>query len=157
MMAPGPDEERIMEPDESPVVGGQRDRAEEEWMKKPRDIWIDIDIHARRAQHQHYRSKAEVRANTTVTKAYGALVEAVRRGEGFARVCALADLALEAVPGEARALALRAVAKAQLGLFDGAISDAEQSLALDPDAGKGYDISLVDLIPLWRRGVKNFG
>ena len=145
-----------MEPDESPVVGGQRDRDEEEWRKGIRDDWRETEI-AAKAQHQPYRSPAEVRANTMVIKAYGALVTAIKNGAGFAEVCALADLALEAVPGEARALALRAVAKAQLGSFDEAISDAEKSLALDPYAGNGYEISLVDLIPLWRRRVKNFG
>jgi hypothetical protein len=62
---------------------------------------------------------------------------------------------LKSVPTDARALALRAVAHAQFDNFPDAIKDAEQSLLMDPHAGDKYDISLTELIPLWRRGVRN--
>jgi hypothetical protein len=51
-------------------------RAEEKVIEVERDEWRETEI-AARGHHEPYRSPAEVRANTMVVKAYGALVTAV--------------------------------------------------------------------------------
>jgi hypothetical protein len=78
------------------------------------------------------------RVGVLLVKAQGALIHALRQGVSFSDVCEFADEALRLQPSNADALALRAVAKAKLGLFSQAAADAEEATALEPDAGEVY-------------------
>jgi hypothetical protein len=78
------------------------------------------------------------RVGVLLVKAQGTLIHALRQGAGFSDVCDFADEALRLQPSNADALALRAIAKAKLGLFLQAVEDAEKATALDPDAGEVY-------------------
>jgi hypothetical protein len=144
--------------------------AERDWQAD--QLRLDQDVKDRfrvpniESEITHRRGASDVdtvrrRMGGLLVKAWGTLYHAVRNGYGYSDVCDLADKALklrlscaDAPSLRADALALRAAAKARMGLFPQAAEDAAAAVALDADAGLWYDVPARRLLKVLKRFVR---
>jgi tetratricopeptide (TPR) repeat protein len=136
----GPDGEKNWQKEQDELDAAVRGR----W----RAFNLEAEILARR--RGGVEDPARARVTRLAMKAWGGLVNALRQGYGYADVCDLAGDALELDGSNADALAARAIARAKLGDFEGAVEDAAKAVALDPYVGAGFGMPASRLLQALR-------
>jgi regulator of sirC expression with transglutaminase-like and TPR domain len=102
---------------------------------------LEAEIALRRASSLN-EDPTPPRITALLVRAQAATNAALRNGFGYADLLDLVNEVLRFDPSTARALAMRAVARAGLNQIEAAISDAERALAIDPIAGLEIGINL---------------